>query len=266
MSDEHVIAMLRGAAPHDGPPPTAGNIEAAAARGRRMRRSRRVAAATGSTLTVGGFVALLSLAGPSGQSVVQGAAPASTPTTGGELAPKEQNLEPPSSTVIPATAWLASGKGVPQCTDSQLRISLGPRVSEATQQETYEFALRNDGASACKLRGFPSVVLLDAQGKSLPFVYRHKGDQMLTAGAASTVVIAPGGTAYAAINKNACTAHASDYATTIELTLPSTATARIVRIAHSGQYGLDWCGRVDPGGRVTVAPIEPTEQALQQTH
>ena len=74
MNDEHLISLLRAGA--ERAPLAETDIPRAQVIGRRMRRRRHAAAAVGSGLTVAGFVALLTLASPSGQSVMQSPLPA----------------------------------------------------------------------------------------------------------------------------------------------------------------------------------------------
>jgi hypothetical protein len=415
MSDEHLIGKVRGAAP-EGLPPSVANGRAAAVLGCRMRRRRHAAAILGSGLTVSGVVALLTLAGPGGQSVVQTPSPATEPSDAAswgntasaarewnlELlrdrlgadwvvrsfpAPPDGRLEPgdveprpgsdtnqglptgyqakgvpevyahPSKTLMDcdhedrtpqypesctiertnkgqkvivrqehtlgrstlvlasvevsflrpdgsaahvslslesndttadltldreAQKWLANYKtdlidtaidnalepdvppgstAVQPCSAWQIQMSIGPRVSEATGQNTVELLLRNESESACTLDGYPDVELLNAQGPALPFVHWHDGDQMLTGAAPTTVDLAPGATAYLGINKYRCDGGDKDTAVSIRVTLRGGTSAQTISLAASGR-DIGWCGQGEPGSKVTVTPVEPTEQAL----
>jgi len=53
----------------------------------------------------------------------------------------------------------------PTCATSQLRLKLGPHVSEKTEQHTATFALQNDERSPCSLDGYPTVILFDSAGR-----------------------------------------------------------------------------------------------------
>lgn len=89
MNDEQLISLLRAGA--ESAPPAETDIARAQVVGRRMRRRRHAAAAAGSGLTVAGFVALLTLVGPGGQSVVQSTLPAS------QTAPTGPTTRPPAA-------------------------------------------------------------------------------------------------------------------------------------------------------------------------
>jgi hypothetical protein len=153
---------------------------------------------------------------------------------------------------------------VQQCSAPQINISLGPDFNGISQQEPVVLSLQNTSNNACKLGGFPKVALLDADHNALPFKYQHTGDQVLRRGPAPTVVIPPGGSAYLGINKSVCATWVGyeKQAVTIRVTLPGTSTPRALQLPRS----LDWCSAGIPGSKVTVAPIEPTAQALQATH
>jgi hypothetical protein len=155
----------------------------------------------------------------------------------------------------------ATGQGrVQACRLSQLRLHNGPVVSEATQQETRIFVLRNVSDRPCGLQGRPVVALLTrAHGTVLPFRYRDRGDQMLTSARPHLVVLAPSGRAYFGINKNACVGRA-------------TATARYLTAWPLGQLKvrlgrtLGYCGRHDPGHVVDISPFEKTVRAVLAGH
>ena len=53
--------------------------------------------------------------------------------------------------------------------------------SEATGRHTAAFVVANDSRDACTLRGYPTIALLGAGGRTLPFSYGHRGDQMIPA-------------------------------------------------------------------------------------
>jgi len=144
----------------------------------------------------------------------------------------------------------------PRCATAQLRLQLGLLVSEKTEQHTATFTLRNVERSSCSLDGYPTVTLFDSAGRLLPFVYGHRGDQMITATAPQPVRVSGGGSAYFALNKNACVSAASRAATEIRVRLPGNQGAFSLRLPH---YPLiDYCPAGDPGDGITISPIEPT--------
>lgn len=158
--------------------------------------------------------------------------------------------------IVAASSYAADRASPPTCTTSQLRLKLGPLVSEKTEQHTAAFALRNLHARACSLIGYPTVTLLDSAGRLLPFAYGHRGDQMITGAAPDTVRLPGGGSAYFALNKNACVSFTRRASTQIRVALPASRGNLSLRLPHYPL--LDYCPAGDPGNGITVSPIEPT--------
>jgi len=131
----------------------------------------------------------------------------------------------------------------------------GPLVSEATQQETLPLVFRNVSATACDMRGYPGIALLDSKGAGLAFRYRRGGDQMLTSMPPALVALAPGAAAYAAINQDACVARVRHYSARVEVTLPGNQGVLVLKQAHYPELG--YCGPGDPSHVVDITPIEP---------
>jgi hypothetical protein len=157
---------------------------------------------------------------------------------------------------ITASSSVAGRASVTACVASQLRLSLGPLVSEKTEQHTAAFELINLARSACSLDGYPTVTLTDAAGRVLPFAYGHRGDQMVTAAPPEPVRVPVGGSASFMLNKNACVSYTHRLATEIRVRLPGGRSSLSLRLPH---YPLiDYCPAGDPGYGITLSPIEPT--------
>jgi hypothetical protein len=148
------------------------------------------------------------------------------------------------------------------CRPAQLRLTLGPTVSEATQQDTAVLVLTNASAAGCDLRGYPRVALSGRGGTLLPFSYRRGGDQMLTGAAPALVPLRPGGGAYFAINKVTCAGHESDVARRIQVIPPGGHRA----LSHAVRRfpTLGYCEAGDPGHTIDLTPIEPSLRDLAQ--
>jgi hypothetical protein len=160
------------------------------------------------------------------------------------------------ASLIGGTASSSAAGRTPRCTASQLGLELGPLVSEKTEQHTAAFALHNRARNTCSVEGYPSVTLLDAAGRVLPFAYGHRGDQMITARPPNLVRLARGGSAYFELNKNACVSFTRRVATQIRIALPGTYRALSLRLPH---YPLiDYCPAGDPGDGITLSPVERT--------
>ena len=158
----------------------------------------------------------------------------------------------------------AAGRYAVRCLPSQLRLAAGPRISEATQQNTLLVVIRNVSATKCDMRGYPRVALIDRSGARLPFRYRQGGDQMLTSRPPALVPLAAGAVAYVAINKNTCVTFTSRIANRLELTLPGDRKALSLRLARYPI--LDYCGVHDPGHTIDITPVEPNAASLGAAH
>jgi hypothetical protein len=157
---------------------------------------------------------------------------------------------------VAGSARAAGRESPPSCTTSQLRLKLGPLVSEKTEQHTAAFVLINEGRGACTLDGYPAVRLLDTHDQVLPFAYGHRGDQMITSAAPKVVTVPAQGSAYFEFNKNACVNRNRVAARSMQVKLPGSGVALTVSVAR---YPIaDYCGARDPGNGITMSPIEAT--------
>jgi hypothetical protein len=161
-------------------------------------------------------------------------------------------------------ASLGARDSLPRCSPSQLRLELGPSISEKTEQHTAAFVITSQASSECTLEGYPGVVLRGARGESLPFTYLHRGDQMITEAKPRPVPLRPGASAYFELNKNACVGRSNRIARTIEVLLSGPAGAKLS--SKLARYPiLDYCRPPDAGQRITVSPIEPSLAAAACT-
>jgi hypothetical protein len=138
-----------------------------------------------------------------------------------------------------------------------MKIALGPRVSEKTEQSTAQVVLTNVSGASCSFEGFPTVALFDRHGLRLPFMYVHGGDQMITAVKPRLVRISGNGSVFFAFNKNACVGFTSRDSRFMRIALPGSSTmSRSVPLPHYPL--LDYCSHSDPGSTITISPIEAT--------
>jgi hypothetical protein len=157
------------------------------------------------------------------------------------------------STTTTSVDTVGSGR----CQSAQLRLALGNRVSEQTQQATVVFTLTNTGTEACFLFGYPGIALLDGQGSPLNLSYLRRGDQTLTSAPPQQVNLAPGVAAFGAINNNYCVSTEYSTATTLEVIPPDDTTTLAVTIP-SGYRNLSSCGPGVPGSTLDISPIAAT--------
>lgn len=129
-------------------------------------------------------------------------------------------------------------------------------MSEATQQETLILTFTNISAAGCDLRGYPGVSLLTVAGRLLPFHIRWGGDQMLTTAAPVLVPLAPGATAYFAMNKDACVGHSYRGAHIFQVIPPN--DYQPLSFTKPRYPVLGYCRTGDPGHTVDVSPVEPS--------
>jgi hypothetical protein len=132
------------------------------------------------------------------------------------------------------------------------------RGSPKTQQHAENVFLTNRLSQTCRLNGYPTIKLLDREGRALPFLYRHAGDQMVTNTRPKTVSIPPGGRAVFVFNNNTCVltpASKVRLAKTLLIQLPGSRQTKAARIPRSFTYS---CAANDLGRILTVSPIEPS--------
>jgi hypothetical protein len=150
----------------------------------------------------------------------------------------------------------ASAQGGPACRPTQLQLSAGPRISEATQQNTLLLVFRNISATECVMRGYPAIALADSTGHRLDFSYGQRGDQMLTSARPGLVNVPPGGLAFSAVNKNSCVGFAPRRAASADVTPPGQREPLVLKLPHYPILG--YCGVSDPGHTIDITPVEPT--------
>jgi hypothetical protein len=152
---------------------------------------------------------------------------------------------------------------------SQFSVSLGPYVSEATEQHTLALRLVNRGGRTCELYGYPRVRLFDGHGV-IPFAIKDAHDQMITPRPPRPVVVRPGSSAFMILNKNTCVNAVSrsvGRSTTVikigMLAVPSAALA-VLRLPRQMPFPWrvpDYCGKGQVGSTIAVSPFEPTLRA-----
>ena len=150
-----------------------------------------------------------------------------------------------------------------RCRLEQMAVSVGPYVSEETEQHTLALRLVNHGQRSCVLDGYPSVRFFDARG-ALAFRIRHSGDQMISAHPPKPVRVRPGGEAFLVLNKNTCVGRSSRSATKLELQTPSGGSIFFTFPADTPfrwriPYNCESAN--DPGQTITVSPFVPSVRA-----
>jgi hypothetical protein len=161
--------------------------------------------------------------------------------------------------VLAGLAWAGGADGARHaaCAATDLRLALGPGVSEATGQHTLALRLENRGP-ACTLDGYPTVTLSDAAG-TIPFVVRHGGDQMLTSRPPALVVVPHDRAAFVLLNHYRCDLGDRRLARVVRLGLPGARRGPALALALGPRARRPaYCGAGDPGSTMTVSPFEPT--------
>lgn len=145
------------------------------------------------------------------------------------------------------------------CRPSEITIRIGPRISEATGQQTVALRFRNNGSDTCTLSGYPSLTLSDQRGR-IPFRFRDGGDMMITRHRPQPVLLHPSGSAYALFNKFRCDLGRAREADRVAVRLHrDTPVVAARRLAHPT---IPYCTYYRPGGwTVDVSPYEPTIRA-----
>jgi hypothetical protein len=168
----------------------------------------------------------------------------------------------PTATGPSASKSLSSApsRDGPACRSAQLQLSAGPRISEATQQDTLLLVFRNVSAAECVMRGYPAITMADSAGHQLDFSYSRHADQMLSSAPPELVTLPPRGFAYSAVNKNTCVGFASRSAASADVTPPGQREPLVLKLPHYPILG--YCGASDPGHTIDIAPVEPKSADL----
>jgi hypothetical protein len=164
-----------------------------------------------------------------------------------------------AAALVAGLAWVGGAGGAHHagCAAFNLRLALGPEVSEATGQHTLALRLENRGPT-CTLDGYPTVVLADAGGP-IPFAFRHGGDQMLTSRPPALVVVRTGRTALVLLNHYRCDLGDRRLARVVRLGLPGARRGPTLALAIGPRARRPaYCGAGDPGSTMTVSPFEPS--------
>jgi hypothetical protein len=142
------------------------------------------------------------------------------------------------------------------CSIGQMRATIGPGVSEKTEQHTGSVRLTNLSREACTLYGYPTLAFLGAAGKPFPFVFHHGGDQMITHSRPRLIEVEPEANAYFAFNEaQACDAPRAP-AQTLRVRLPGEPGVQTIRLRRPPSPFITYC-QGGFGHSVTVSPFEP---------
>jgi hypothetical protein len=123
--------------------------------------------------------------------------------------------------------------------------------SEPTGQHTVPLAVTRTGAQPCTLDGYPTVVLLNRQGQTLAFKYRHHY-QVVTTHPPHVVHVAGHGSAYFIFNKYRCDIRSQSAARWLRVKLPGVSGWLVVPLRN---YIIDICPAEPPSGIVSVSPL-----------
>lgn len=133
------------------------------------------------------------------------------------------------------------------------RLGPGPGWSEPTGQHTAPIRLIREGSTTCALRGYPTIVLRDSRGHTIPFRYTHHGDMVVADRSPRTVRLGRHGTAFFVINKYRCDARSTDVARWLVVRLPGVRGVLRLRMKH---YPIiDYCSIGGPSTTIAVSPI-----------
>jgi hypothetical protein len=154
----------------------------------------------------------------------------------------------------PGTATKARPRAALPCAAAGgWRLRANGLWSEPTGQHTAPFRVIRVGARPCTLRGYPSIVLLDARGRRLDFRYSHRGDLVISAHPPRPVHVSGNGAAYFMLNKYRCDIRSVALARWLRVGLPGVRGRLVLRLPPSPL--LDFCPRELPSTTIAVSPI-----------
>lgn len=159
----------------------------------------------------------------------------------------ERCSRPSSNPDLPPPGQQPATANAPACRAADLRLAAGPADAGAGNR-VQVLTLTNAGATPCSLSGYPSVSLLDANGRPVSGV---RSDQ--NPGTAAPVTLAAGGRAFFDIAWNVVPNEAQG-----QTTCPTAARVTV-------RFGAETASLAVPlsltpcGGRVRVNPVRATE-------
>lgn len=163
--------------------------------------------------------------------------------------------------------WKSSAFGpteasIRRCATSDLKLALGDKVSEATQQRSLSLELTNVSSSTCSLFGYPGVSVLSADGAPLPLEYARTKDQMVTGNPPQHVTLPRGASAWVLINREGCTMQPSAMGASVRVIPPDERTPLSVDLPA---WSIWTCPPGDTPNVVHVSPVVSTPaEALAQ--
>jgi hypothetical protein len=143
---------------------------------------------------------------------------------------------------------------------ANLSIRLAEQPTPTTGAHPLALRLINRGPQVCVLNGYPLVALRDARG-TIPFVFRHQGDMMVTSRPPKSVLLRPGGSAYVLLDKFRCDSGERRVSTSVQIWLKGSKTrSRPIGVLPE-RISLCKPGIPVEGRVVNVSPFEPTLRA-----
>jgi Protein of unknown function (DUF4232) len=143
---------------------------------------------------------------------------------------------------------------------ANLSIRLAEQPSPTTGAHPLALRLINRRPQACVLDGYPLAALRDARG-TIPFVYRHHGDMMVTSRPPKPVSLRPGDSAYVLLDKFRCDLGERRVSTTVQIWLKGSKTRSPPIGVVPERISLCKPGIPAEGRVVNVSPFEPTLRA-----
>lgn len=131
-------------------------------------------------------------------------------------------------------------------------------VSPETGENAFVVRLTLVGSTACSLRGYPAVQLLDRAGRALPFDYTPGVGQYISHAPPTWVNLRPGQRVYAEIAKYRCDTTSYQRASTARVGIGLDS----VEVAIPANSNFTYCGARDPGSQVEVSRLVRTESSL----
>jgi len=150
--------------------------------------------------------------------------------------------------------------GSGRCVMANLAIRLADQPTPTTGAHPLALRLINRGTAACVLNGYPQVALSDARG-TIPFVYLHHGDMMVTSRAPARLLSRPGDSAYVLLDKFRCDLGERRVGTSVQVWLEGSKTRSRPIGVLAERISLCKPGIAAEGRVVNVSPFERTLRA-----
>ncbi|HEY5266436.1 MAG TPA: DUF4232 domain-containing protein [Acidimicrobiales bacterium] len=130
---------------------------------------------------------------------------------------------------VPGSLASAGASGMPGPCTTKETVTIGPKVSPASQELAFTLKLTNETSKSCTVESYPTLMFIAPKGQILSFTYSHKatGDYAMTNNKPTILVVKPGHSAFVLIAKPSCVGPDQTRATKVGISVPWTDSSNV---------------------------------------